>query len=72
MQSASERQRRMQVRVYRSLEAHDRDDVAFWAAIPVDERVLQVWRLSEAQYRMIGQFPDASGFPRSTARLYRP
>jgi hypothetical protein len=62
----------MQVRVYRSLEAHDRDDAAFWAAVPVRERVLQVWRLSEAQWRLRGEFPDASGLPRSVARLYRP
>ena len=38
----------MQVRVYPSLSAHDRDDAPYWAALPVAERVLQVWKLSEA------------------------
>ena len=72
MDSATLRRTRMQVRVYPSLAAHDRDDASFWAAIPVAERVLQVWRLSEAQWRLRGEFPDASGFPRSTARVHRP
>ena len=45
---------------------------ASWAALPVAERVLQVWRLSEAQYRLRGDYPDASGLPRSVARVHRP
>ena len=59
----------MQVRVYPSLTAHDQDDARFWAALPVEERVLQVWKLSEAQWRLRGEFPDASGLPRSIALL---
>jgi hypothetical protein len=62
----------MQVRVYASLRDHDRDDAGFWLAVPVGERVLQVWKLSEAQWRLRGEFPDESGLPRSTARLHRP
>jgi hypothetical protein len=71
MSDASERRARMQVRVYPTLAAHDRDDPAYWLALPVTERVLQVWKLSEAQYRLRGEFPDASGLPRSTARVHR-
>jgi len=41
------------------------------AALPVEERVLQVWKLSEAQWRLRGEFPDTSGRPRSTARVHR-
>ena len=72
MTTASERRRRIQVRVYSTLAAHDRDDAAYWAALPVDERVLQVWTLSEAQYRLRGEFPDESGLPRFVARVRRP
>jgi hypothetical protein len=70
--AAATRRRRMQVRVYPSLAAHDRHDAQFWAALTADERVREVWRLSEAQWRLRGEFPDASGLPRSVARLYRP
>ena len=49
----------LQVRVYPSLADHDRDDAEYWAALPVDQRVLQAWTLSEAQWRLRGEFPDA-------------
>ena len=71
MDTVTARRNRMQVRVYSSLTAHDQDDARFWAALPVEERVLQAWRLSEAQWRLRGEFPDASGLPRSTARVHR-
>jgi hypothetical protein len=72
MDSAAKRRERMQIRVYPSLAAQERDDPRFWAAMTVDERVLQVWKLSEAQWRLRGAFPDESGFPRSVARVHRP
>ncbi len=72
MDAATSRRNRMQVRVYSSLKEHDQDDARYWAAMPVEERVLQVWKLSEAQWRLRGEFPDASGLPRSTARVRRP
>jgi hypothetical protein len=59
------------VRVYPNLAAHDSEDAAYWAAVPVAQRVLLVWTLSEAQYRLRGEFPDASGLPRSVARVHR-
>lgn len=71
MDAASTRRSRMQVRIYQSLTSHDRADAQFWAALPVSERVLQVWRLSEAQWRLRGEFPDESGLPRSVARVRR-
>ncbi|MEO8076129.1 MAG: hypothetical protein ABI818_07360 [Acidobacteriota bacterium] len=40
-----------------SLTAHDQDDARFWAALPVEERVLRVWKLSEAQWRLRGESP---------------
>ncbi|MBY0493204.1 MAG: hypothetical protein K2Y23_03200 [Cyanobacteria bacterium] len=69
---ARSRAGRIDARVYPSLAAHDRDDAAFWASMPVAERVLQVWRLSEEQWRLRGELPDESGFPRSVARVVRP
>jgi hypothetical protein len=72
MDAATDRRNRMEVRVYPSLAAHDKDDARFWATMSVEERVLQVWKLSEAQWRLSGEFPDASGLPRSVARVHRP
>ena len=71
MDAASQRLARMGVRVYSSLEEHDRDDAAYWAAIPADVRVLQVWRLSEEQWRLRGEFPNEPGSCRSVARVRR-
>ena len=70
--SAATRRERMQVRVYPSLEAHERDDATFWAALPADLRVLEVWTLSEEQWRMRGEFPDEPGLCRSITRVHRP
>ena len=67
----AERRNRIQVRVYATLAEHDADDAAYWAALPVEQRVLQVWKLSEAQYRLRGELPDESGLPRSIARVHR-
>ena len=69
---ARSRAARMTVRVYPSLAAHERDDAAYWAALPVAERVVQVWKLSEEQWRLCGGLPDESGLPRSVARVIRP
>jgi hypothetical protein len=69
MTPAFERRRRIQVRVYPTLPAHDREDAAWWAALPVVERVQLVWTLSEAHYRLRGELPDESGLPRSVAAL---
>jgi hypothetical protein len=70
--TASERRRRIQVRVHPTLANHDREDAAYWAALPVAERVLLVWTLSERQYQLRGEIPDESGLPRSVARVHRP
>jgi hypothetical protein len=62
----------MRVRVYRSLEEQDRDDPAYWAAVPVATRVDEVWKLSEELWRQRGEFPDEPGLCRSVARVRRP
>ena len=69
--AARARRVRMQVRTYPSLAAHDRDDAAYWRALPVAVRVLQVWTLSEAQWRLRGEFPNEPGLHRSVARVRR-
>ncbi len=69
---ARARAARIDARVYPSLAAHDREDASFWQAIPIGERVLQVWKLSEEQWRLRGELPDESGLPRSVARVVRP
>ena len=70
--AAEARRKRIEMRVYDSLGAHDRDDARFWNAIPVGDRVLQVWQLSESQWRLRGEFPDESGLPRPVVRVHRP
>jgi hypothetical protein len=72
MDAAAGRRARMRVRVYPSFQAHDRDDAAYWAALPLDLRVAQVWMLSKEQWRLRGEGPDESGLCRSVARLHRP
>lgn len=72
MDSRSARAARMQVQVYPSLAAHDRADASYWAALPVDVRVLQVWKLSEEQWRLRGELPDEPGLSRSVTRVLRP
>jgi hypothetical protein len=61
----------MEVRVSRSLESHERDDTAYWASLPVDVRVLQVWKLSEEQWRLRGEWPREPGLSRSVVRVRR-
>jgi hypothetical protein len=61
----------MDVRVYRSIEAHERDDARYWASLPADVRVLQAWKLSEEQWRLSGEFPHEPGLCRSVARVQR-
>ena len=72
MDDAARRRARMQVRVYRSLADHDRDDAAYWRSLPVHVRVLEVWTLSEEQWRLRGEFPDEPGLCRSVAHIHRP
>jgi hypothetical protein len=72
MTTAAERRRRIQVRVFSTQAAHEREDAAYWTALPVAERVRLVWELSELQYRLRGEIPDQSGLPRSVARVHRP
>lgn len=55
MTAAEQRRARMQVRVYRSLQAHQEGDRAFWAALPVALRVSQVWTLGEEPWRARGR-----------------
>jgi hypothetical protein len=62
----------MQVRVFHSLKEHDQADAAYWAGLPAGERTLQVWKLSEAQWRLREDWPGESGLCRSVARVQRP
>jgi hypothetical protein len=49
---AATRAGRMTVRRYASSPDADRHDLEFWRQIPDAERVLQVWRLSQEQWRL--------------------
>jgi hypothetical protein len=68
---ATDRTERMRVTTFPSLAAHDRADAAYWRSLSVGERVRQVWRLSEEQWRLRGEFPDEPGLCRSVARVLR-
>jgi hypothetical protein len=59
----------VQVRRFGSLREADAADREYWAALPDAERILEVWRLSEEQWRLSGQ--HESGLSRSLTRVYR-
>ena len=61
---------RVTARRYASAADADRHDLEFWMQIPEAERVLQVWRLTQEQWRL-AKLPDESGLCRSVARLHR-
>lgn len=72
MDQASSRRARMEIRIHRSLEEHDREDRAFWAALSPEVRIMHVWKLSEEQCRLRGEFPDEPGLCRTIAIVRRP
>jgi hypothetical protein len=59
------------VRRFGSAQEADRHDLEYWRAIPEDERVLEVWRLSEEQWQLAASTPDEPGFSRSVASVRR-
>jgi len=61
--------RQVRVRRFGSLPEADAADREYWAALPDVERILEVWRLSEEQWRLSGQ--HESGLSRSVTRLHR-
>jgi hypothetical protein len=69
-ESATRRQS-VTVRRFESAADADRHDLEYWLQIPDADRILQVWRLSEALWRLRGDFPHEPGLCRSVARVYR-
>lgn len=65
------RRARATVRRFASAAEADRHDLEYWRAIPEDERVLEVWRLSEEQWRLAASSPDEPGLSRSVASVRR-
>jgi hypothetical protein len=61
---------RLDVKVFPSLDAHDRADAAYWAALTVDMRVLLTWKLSEEQWSLRGEGPHEPGLCRSVAHVF--
>ena len=59
-------------RVFRSLAEHDRADAEYWAALPADVRVMQVWKLSLEQWQLQGGDAYEPGFSRFVASVRRP
>lgn len=57
-------ERRVTVRLYRTVAEHEADDRDFWKAIPPEDRVLETWRLSEELWRLKGEFNDEPGLSR--------
>jgi hypothetical protein len=65
----ADRRKRAAVRRFASAEEADRHDLEYWRAIPEDERIVEVWRLSEEQWRLAGG--DEPGLSRSVASVRR-
>jgi hypothetical protein len=68
---AAGRRSRMTVHLFESSAEAERHELEFWRAIPVNERVLEVWRLSEEQWRLAEPAADEPGLSRSVARVHR-
>jgi hypothetical protein len=69
--AASQRRRRLTSRKFDSAAEADRHDLAWWRAIPAEERILLAWRLSEEQWRLSGNSEHEPGLSRSVARVRR-
>jgi hypothetical protein len=61
----------MTTRKFASNADADRHDLEFWRQMPPHERVLQVWRLSVEQWKLLGRPTDEPGLCRSVASLRR-
>jgi hypothetical protein len=61
----------MTVRRYGSASDADRHDLEYWMQMPDAERVLEVWRLSQEQWRLRRGGRDEPGLCRSVARVHR-
>jgi hypothetical protein len=68
---ASERARRITVRRFASAAEADRHDLEYWQQLAPEERVLQVWRLSQELWRLSGEYRDEPELCRSVARVHR-
>ena len=68
---SDDRAKRMTIRRYPSASEADRHDLEFWMTLPEEERILQVWRLSQQIWRLRGDLPHESGLCRSVARVHR-
>lgn len=66
-----ERMNRLTTKVFRSAAEQDRHNADEWSAVPVAERLREVWRMSEELWRLKGEFPDEPGLCRSVARVTR-
>lgn len=58
--------------VFNSLAEHDRADAGYWAKLPPDVRVMQVWTLSLEQWQLHSGAPYEPGLSRSVACVRRP
>ena len=68
---AIERRARMTTTRHESAVEADAHDLAFWQQMPPAERVLQVWKLSQEQWRLGDGRTDESGLCRSVASVRR-
>jgi hypothetical protein len=67
----AERRRRMTVRKFASNAEADAADIEYWRTLSETERILQVWRLSLAQWAQSGDVDDAPRLHRTVTRVLR-
>jgi hypothetical protein len=63
--------RRVTIRRFATAAEADRHEIEFWHQLSDADRVLQVWRLSEEQWRLRGEYRIEPGLCRSVARIAR-
>ncbi len=68
---AMERRARLTTARYESHAEADARDITYWRQLPSAERVLQVWKLSQEQWRLRDGRTDESGLCRSVASVRR-
>ena len=58
--------------VFNSLTEHDRADAEYWAKLPPDVRVMQVWKLSLEQWQLHSGVAYEPGLSRFVTCIRRP
>jgi hypothetical protein len=66
-----ERTREITAQLFHSHAEQEAANAGYWKQLTPDERLDLVWRLTEEQWRLKGEFPDEPRIQRTIVRLVR-